>query len=77
MASAATAAPSAETGQRKVAGLRELAESDALLIRSIRDELVEVVPGAYLGKMLWRHDAERHTLLAYFALRQARRSRAS
>jgi hypothetical protein len=41
-----------------------------LLIRSIRDELVEVVPGAYLGKMLWRHDSERHTLLAYFALRQ-------
>ena len=41
-----------------------------LLIRSIRDELVEIVPGAYLGKMLWRHDADRHTLLAYFALRQ-------
>ena len=41
-----------------------------LLIRSIRDELVELVPGAYLGKMLWRHDAERHTLLAYFALRK-------
>ena len=41
-----------------------------LLIRSIRDELVELVPGAYLGKMLWRHDAERHTLLAYFALRE-------
>jgi hypothetical protein len=40
-----------------------------LLIRSIRDELVEIVPGAYLGKMLWRHDADRHTLLAYFALR--------
>jgi hypothetical protein len=29
-----------------------------------------VVPGAYLGKMLWRHDEDRHTLLAYFALRQ-------
>jgi hypothetical protein len=41
-----------------------------LLIRSIRDELVELVPGAYLGKMLWRHDPDRHTLLAYFALRE-------
>lgn len=48
----------------------DLDSNPGLLIRSIRDELVEVVPGAYLGKMLWRHDAERHTLLAYFALRQ-------
>ena len=48
----------------------DLDSNPSLLIRSIRDELVEVVPGAYLGKMLWRHDAERHTLLAYFALRQ-------
>ncbi len=48
----------------------DLDSNPSLLIRSIRDELVEVVPGAYLGKMLWRHDADRHTLLAYFALRQ-------
>jgi hypothetical protein len=42
----------------------------ALVIKSIRDELVSVVPGANLGKMLWRHgDGERHSLLAYFALR--------
>jgi hypothetical protein len=42
----------------------------ALVIKSIRDELVQVVPGANLGKMLWRHgDGERHSLLAYFALR--------
>jgi hypothetical protein len=47
----------------------DVAENPRLLIRSIRDELVEIVPGAYLGKMLWRHDADRHTLLAYFALR--------
>ena len=43
-----------------------------VIIKQIRDELVEVVPGAHLGKMLWRHgdgpDA-RHTLLAFFALR--------
>jgi hypothetical protein len=48
----------------------DVTSNPRLLIRSIRDELVEVVPGAYLGKMLWRHDDERHTLLAYFALRQ-------
>jgi hypothetical protein len=48
----------------------DLDSNPSLLIRSIRDELVEVVPGAYLGKMLWRHGPERHTLLAYFALRQ-------
>ncbi len=42
------------------------------LIRSIRDELVQLVPGVYLGKMLWRSQKgsqERHTLLAYFALK--------
>jgi hypothetical protein len=48
----------------------DVAANPKLLIRSIRDELVEIVPGAYLGKMLWRHDADRHTLLAYFALRE-------
>jgi len=48
----------------------DISSNPRLLIRSIRDELVEVVPGAYLGKMLWRHDEDRHTLLAYFALRQ-------
>jgi hypothetical protein len=43
-----------------------------LIIKSIRDELVQVVPGANLGKMLWRRgDGERHSLLAYFALRSA------
>ena len=45
-----------------------------VVIRSIRDELVEIVPGAHLGKMLWRsgsgEDAS-HTLLAYFALKSS------
>jgi hypothetical protein len=43
-----------------------------VVIRSIRDELVEVVPGAHLGKMLWRSgsgESASHTLLAYFALK--------
>jgi hypothetical protein len=44
-------------------------DNPRLLIKSIRDELVEVVPGAHLGKMLWRHGDERHSLLAYFALK--------
>lgn len=41
----------------------------ALIIRSIRDELVELVPGVHLGKMLWRLPSGKHHLLAYFALR--------
>jgi hypothetical protein len=44
----------------------------ALIIKQIRDELVEVVPGAHLGKMLWRRGSDadaRYTLLAYFALK--------
>ena len=43
-----------------------------LVIKSIRDELVEVAPGAHLGKMLWRQgsgEKARHTLLAFFALK--------
>jgi hypothetical protein len=39
------------------------------LVRRIRDELVELVPGSWLGKVLWRHRDGRHGLLAYFALR--------
>lgn len=43
-----------------------------LIIRSIRDELVEIVPGTHLGKMLWRSgpaEDAKHTLLAFFALK--------
>jgi len=46
-----------------------VAANPAVVIKSIRDELVEIVPGAHLGKMLWRHRDGRHSLLAYFALR--------
>jgi hypothetical protein len=42
-----------------------------LLIKHIRDELVEVVPGANLGKMIYEGPGNRHTLLAYFALKSA------
>lgn len=46
-------------------------ENPSFLIRDILDELVEVVPGAYLGKILLRRgsaDAPRWQLIAYFAL---------
>lgn len=40
-----------------------------LLIRSIRDELVELVEGAYLGKVLYRLPTKSYAKLGYFALR--------
>jgi len=47
-------------------------DNPRVIIKSIRDELVEVVPGTHLGKMLWRtgpyEDAKYH-LLAFFALK--------
>lgn len=42
-----------------------------LVIKQIRDELVEVVPGAHLGKMIVEGPRGRHTLAAYFALRSS------
>jgi hypothetical protein len=39
------------------------------VIKRIRDELVEIVPGANLGKVLWRHGDGSYTLIGYFALR--------
>jgi hypothetical protein len=44
-----------------------------LIIRSIRDELVEIVPDTYLGKILWRSEddgEEQFSCIGYFALRQ-------
>jgi hypothetical protein len=44
-----------------------------LIIRSIRNELVQLVPDTYLGKILWRSEAdgqERYACIGYFALRQ-------
>ncbi len=40
-----------------------------LIIRSIRDELVEIVPGAHLGRILWRKRDGSYTNIGYFALR--------
>jgi hypothetical protein len=44
-----------------------------LLIRQIRDELVQIVPDTYLGKILWRSgdgDEASYSCIGYFALRQ-------
>ena len=69
------------TGPGKVDQDRETLKSDydsadnpGLLIRDILDELVEIVPGAYLGKVLLRRgsaDSPRWKLVGYFALQPA------
>ena len=40
-----------------------------LVIRSVRDELVEVVPGAHLGRILFRRRDGSYDNIGYFALR--------
>lgn len=47
----------------------DVASNPRLIIRSIRDELVELVPGAYLGKILFRLPTGSYAKLGYFALR--------
>jgi hypothetical protein len=39
------------------------------IIRKIRDELVEIVPGANLGKVLWHGGEDSYSLIGFFALR--------
>lgn len=47
----------------------EVEDNPALVIKSIRDELVQVVPGAYLGKILYRLPVgERYEMVGFFAL---------
>ena len=43
-------------------------ENPSFLIRDILDELVEVVPGANLGKVLLRRGDGDRRLIGYFAL---------
>jgi hypothetical protein len=40
-----------------------------LIIKKIRDELVQIVPGANLGKVLWRSGDDDYTNIGFFALR--------
>jgi hypothetical protein len=46
-------------------------ENPDLLIRRIRDELVQIVPGAHLGKILYRRSSGDYRNLGFFALRPA------
>jgi hypothetical protein len=47
----------------------DVGDNPRLIIRSIRDELIEVVPGAYLGKVLFRMPQDRYEMIGFFALR--------
>ncbi|TSD94422.1 hypothetical protein FOS14_20585 [Skermania sp. ID1734] len=47
----------------------DIESNPTLIIRSIRDELVEIVPGAYLGKILFRLPNGNYSKIGYFALR--------
>jgi hypothetical protein len=46
-------------------------ENPDLVIRQIRDELVQLVPDTYLGRILFKLPGGRLTNIGYFALRQA------
>ena len=50
-----------------------VASNPRLVIRRIRDELVQIVPDTYLGKILWRSGDDEdatYSCIGYFALRQ-------
>lgn len=47
----------------------DVEDNPRLVIRSIRDELVEIVPGAYLGKILFRTPRGNYDKIGFFALR--------
>jgi hypothetical protein len=48
---------------------RPIEKNPDFIIRSIRDELVEITPGANLGKILWRRGEDDYTNIGFFALR--------
>jgi hypothetical protein len=58
-----------QSQQILVIDYHDIEQNPRFLIRSIRDELVEIVPGANLGKVLWRNRDSSHTLIGYFALK--------
>jgi hypothetical protein len=47
----------------------DIEKNPMLIIKSIRDELVEIVTGSYLGKILYRTPSEKYLMVGYFALR--------
>jgi hypothetical protein len=48
----------------------DISDNPALIIRQIRDELVQIVPDTYLGRILFRLPGDRLSNIGYFALRQ-------
>lgn len=49
----------------------DVEKNPRLIIRSVRDELVELVPGVYLGKILF-NSGDKFSKIGYFALRTPR-----
>ena len=50
----------------------DIESNPRLVIRSIRDELVDIAAGVYLGKILFRLPGDKFTKIGYFALRSDR-----
>ena len=50
----------------------DIENNPRLIIRSIRDELVELVSGVYLGKILFNTSSDNYSKVGYFALRMPR-----
>ena len=50
----------------------DIEKNPRLIIRSIRDELVELVSGVYLGKILFNTSSDNYSKIGYFALRMPR-----
>jgi hypothetical protein len=46
-------------------------ENPDLIIRQIRDELVQLLPSTYLGRILFKLPGDRLSNIGYFALKQA------
>ena len=62
--------PGSDDPDREVLRLDyDLEENPGFLIRDLLDELVEVVPGVLLGKIMLRRGAGERRLVGYFALR--------
>ena len=47
----------------------DVEKNPALIIKKIRDELVEIAAGAYLGKILYHAPSDKYVMVGYFALR--------
>jgi len=48
---------------------KDVESNPNLIVKKVRDEMVELVPTVYLGKIMYRLDSGDHTKLGYFALR--------